>query len=367
MNKPTAPLPAWSRPLPDLLRRRLVRALPWSGWALAAAPGIAGAAAPARTSDYPPVLPGRGLRFARDHGAHPDYRTEWWYLTAWLDTPRGPMGCQLTFFRSRTPWGRQSESRFAPRQLLFAHAAIGDPRHGRIRHAERARRVDGPAARFDTADTDLALGTGARRWSLRRTDADTYEVRVDADDFQLALTAATPAPPWLQGDAGFSRKGPLARQASYYYSRPQLALSGSLAVGGERLDVRGLGWLDHEWSSEILDERAHGWDWTGLNLDDGRSLMAFRIRDGQAAPLWQTANWLLPPVAAGVTRADSVVFEPLRWWTSPASAIRYPVQMRLRLAGGETLQLQPLLDDQEIDARASTGTRYWGRGGHGAR
>jgi predicted secreted hydrolase len=100
-------------------------------------------AAPLARADeavYPLVTPGRPLRFPRDHGAHPEYRTEWWYATGWLQRGGERLGFQVTFFRARAPWESKNPSRFAPRQILLAHAAIADPRHGRLRHDERAAR-----------------------------------------------------------------------------------------------------------------------------------------------------------------------------------------------------------------------------------
>ena len=166
------------------------------------------------------------------------------------------------------------------------------------------------------------------------------------------------APPLLQGEAGYSRKGSGERQASRYYSRPQLAVTGRIRVGeAAARPVSGRAWFDHEWSSEILDERTAGWDWTGLNLDDGGALMAFRLRNRDGTDTWRDATLRAGrdgPVRTGL----APVFEPLRHWRSSRSGARWPVQMRLQVAGRD-LVLRPLFDDQELDARGSTGTTYW--------
>jgi predicted secreted hydrolase len=184
--------------------------------------------------------------------------------------------------------------------------------------------------------------------------------------FDFALRATQP--PMLNGDAGYSRKGPRPEAysrkgarpeaASYYYSVPQLDVSGVLLREGREMPVTGKAWLDHEWSSSYLDERAQGWDWIGMNLDDGGALMAFRIRGRDGAAFW-TGGTLRS--AAGATRAfDPVEIEwtPLREWQSPRTGARYPVAWRVR-AGATTYEVRPLLDDQEQDARGSARTVYW--------
>jgi predicted secreted hydrolase len=283
---------------------------------------------------YPGAKPGARLRFPRDHGAHPDYRTEWWYATGWLARGAERLGFQVTFFRARTPWETRNPSKFAPHQILLAHAALADPRHGRLRYDERAAReafgLAGAATRTTQAWIDgwrFALERGA------------YRAKIAARGFDLDLVLEAPGAPLLQGENGYSRKGPRPGEASYYYSRPQMAVSGKL--DGET--VRGLAWLDHEWSSQYLAPEAAGWDWCGLNLDDGRALMAFRIRDRQGGVYYAPAG---------------VSFTPTRTWRSPRTGVEYPVAMRVA-AGDEHYDLTPLMDDQELDARRSTGNIYW--------
>jgi len=283
---------------------------------------------------YPRVVRGRRLAFPRDHGAHPDYRTEWWYATGWLERRGAPLGFQVTFFRARSPWASDNPSAFAPRQFVLAHAAIADPEHGRLRHDERAARTALGLAGAATGSTEAWVDDW--RFAL---DGRTYATRIAAREFSLELELGAAGAPLLQGERGFSRKGPRAEEASYYYSRPQLAARGRL--DGE--PVRGSAWLDHEWSSRYLAPEAAGWDWCGINLHDGGALMAFRIR----------------AKAGGVYHAPpGVAFTPLRTWRSPRTGVEYPVAMRVE-AKGRTYELEPLMDDQELDARESTGTIYW--------
>ena len=162
----------------------------------------------------------------------------------------------------------------------------------------------------------------------------------------------------MQGDAGFSRKGPRPAQASYYYSQPQLKIDGRITYRGAPIQVTGTAWLDHEWSSEIMDESAQGWDWVGLNLADGTALMAFQMRKPDGSTLWSAGTRRVPNGAAQPIQGSAIRFETRRQWRSARSGAQYPVAMRLHL-GSESYEIEPLFDDQELDARASVGTIYW--------
>jgi predicted secreted hydrolase len=279
---------------------------------------------------YPAVKPKPTFRFPRDHGAHPDFRTEWWYVTGWLD---GPIGFQITFFRARPDIAEENPSAFSPRQILLAHAAIADPRHGRLVHEERAARAGFSLAQAEETRTGVWIDD----WRLEQ-HGDRYDAHISARDFQLDLSFFARSL-LVQGEAGFSRKGHRAEEASYYYSRPQLNVAGK--VNGR--EATGTAWLDHEWSSAYLAPEAAGWDWCGINLFDGGALMAFQMRS-KAGGLHYA-----PP---------GVAFTPLRFWKSPRTGVSYPVEMKVRAKNLE-LRLVPLMDDQELDARASTGTIYW--------
>lgn len=285
------------------------------------------------------VTPDYRLSFPRDHGAHPDFRQEWWYVTGWLETPRGePLGFQVTFFRARPDIVTDNPSAFTPRQVILAHAAVSDPRHGRLRHEERAARAALGLAGVEEATTRVWLDD----WRLE-LDGSVYRARIAAREFALELEFAAAQPPLAQGEKGFSRKGHRPEEASHYYSRPHLAVRGTVERDGAREQVHGAAWLDHEWSSQYMAGDADGWDWIGINLAGGRALMAFRMRGKGGATLYAPAG---------------VSFTPLRSWRSPRTGVEYPVAMRVE-AGGESFTLEPLMDDQELDARASTGTIYW--------
>jgi predicted secreted hydrolase len=302
---------------------------------------------------FPQVVPNRPLHFPRDHGAHPQYRTEWWYATGWLATESNePLGFQVTFFRSRLPFATDNPSEFTPRQIVFAHAALSDPSFGRLREDQRAAREALGLAGASEATTDAWIDDW--RFAL---EGESYRATIPAREFALDLNLTAHAPPMLEGDDGYSRKGPRPGEASYYYSRPQLEVHGSIERGGGKEPVAGSAWLDHEWSSDYLAPEAAGWDWCGINLEHGGALMAFRIRKKTGGVYW-AGGTLKTEQGKTVFTPAQVGFAPLRTWRSPRTGVEYPVAMRVT-AGAESWDLEPLMNDQELDSRASTGAIYW--------
>jgi predicted secreted hydrolase len=305
---------------------------------------------------YAPVLPGRPLSFPADFGAHPEFKTEWWYVTGWLTTAGGkPLGFQVTFFRSRTGADDANPSAFAPRQLIIAHAALSDPAVGRLVHDQRSAREGFGLAYAKSRITDLKLDD----WTMRRGDDGAYDVSIKSKELTLELRLAPGGPVLAQGDRGYSQKGPRPEHASYYYSEPQLKVSGSAGHGGAApAAVTGTAWLDHEWSSQALDPDAAGWDWIGANLDDGSALMAFQIRGKQGGKLW--AHAALRDATGKVTQylPGQVSFSPQARWKSPRTNAVYPVATTL-VTGATSWSIKPLQDDQELDSRRSTGAVYW--------
>ena len=314
--------------------------------------------APAGAADFAPVIPGRPLAFPADTGAHPDFRTEWWYVTGWLKEQAGrERGFQVTFFRVATGKGADNPSRFAPRQLVLAHAAIADPARGRLLHAERSARADGRLA----GAGEEATRAWIRDWRIEG-DGRRYATRVEDDEFGLELELTTAQPPMENGQRGFSQKAADPVHASYYYSQPQLAVRGRLRLGDERVQVEGKAWLDHEWSSAYLPEGARGWDWIGINLADGGALMAFRMRDAEGRALWAGGTLREADGRQTTLGPEDLRFIPGRTWTSPRSAATYPVEWTVEVGRGDKLrrfELRPLMDDQELDSRRSTGAIYW--------
>lgn len=302
---------------------------------------------------FPEVTPGRALRFPRDHGSHPDFRIEWWYVTGLLDAPAGPLGFQLTFFKARPEHDSRNPSRFTPRHILIAHAALSDPRKQRLLHRQRVARAGFGLAQ--AAEDRTAVWMDG--WRLEQT-RDGYRMELPFDEFGYRFELRTTQSPMLNGDRGYSRKGPRPESASYYYSVPHLAVSGAVLHDGREEHVNGKAWLDHEWSSSYLDERARGWDWIGINLDDGGALMAFRIRGQDGARFWAGATLRSAAGAMRTYAPHDVEFTATREWQSARTGARYPVAWRVTI-GGAHYDIVPLMDDQEQDARSTTGTVYW--------
>jgi predicted secreted hydrolase len=304
--------------------------------------------------DYAAVTARRPLTFPADFGSHPDFRTEWWYVTGWLKTQQGePLGFQITFFRSKPATDAANPSAFAPRQLLIAHCALSDPKRGRLWQDQRIRRAGMQLAEAAEGDTNVWI----ERWSLKR-EGQKYAAKIDAEDFSLDLALAETQAVLLNGDAGISRKGPLPEAASYYYSLPHLKVTGWISRKNAKSQVSGEAWFDHEWSSEYLEPQAIGWDWIGINLDDGAALMAFRIRGLQGEQRWAGGTYRSGDGQVRILQPADIEFRARRQWTSPRTAIGYPVEWSVRL-GSREIELKPLLDDQENDTRLSTGAIYW--------
>jgi len=336
---------------------------------LLAAAALPAARAGAAAIDYPLVVP-RALEFPRDHGAHPDYRTEWWYLTGQFDAVQGsgdaPLGLQLTFFRFRPPVDPANPSRFAAHQLVVAHAAVADPRHGALIHEERIARTGFGIAQADGGDARVSVD----RWTFAR-DPDTgiYAGHIAGARIGIEIRATPTQQILLQGQRGYSRKvsggasaGSVA--ASYYYSEPQLALQARITIDGRIETRQGRGWLDHEWSSTLLPPQAAGWDWGGFNLDDGSALTFFRIRrretkgGGNATDLSAYAALRAPGRPLVIYPPDQLRFTPLQQWTSPRTRVGYPIAQRIGI-GTRTFETRALMADQEFDARASSAVVYW--------
>jgi predicted secreted hydrolase len=294
------------------------------------------------------------MRFPRDAGSHPEFRIEWWYVTGWLNEGAGqPLGFQITFFRGRPDLRQDNPSAFTPHQVVIAHAALSDPGHGRLIHAQRAARAVFELAGAALDDTRVWID----EWRLQQ-EGQTYRAQIPTREFSIDFVLDAVQPPLLQGEDGYSRKGPAPESASYYYSVPHLKVSGTVSRGRRLLPVAGSAWLDHEWSSSYLPKEASGWDWIGINLADGGALMAFRMRDRQGGTFWAGGTLRRPDGSLRVHAPSDIRFTRRREWQSPRTGTRYPVSWTVR-AGDLELVVEPLMDDQENDTRTTTGTIYW--------
>ncbi len=298
----------------------------------------------------------------RDHGAHPEVQTEWWYLTANLTgTDGNRYGVQVTFFRSGLDASppQPDSSPLRARQALAAHLAVVDVERGAFRHAERVRRADGGFAGFATDDLGVWLGD----WQLERRADDTLVAAASdrASGIGVELEYRPAKPLVRQGVDGYSQKGSDPGNASAYLSWTRLEVSGRLVLDGREVEVSGAGWFDHEWGTSQLGDGVAGWDWFSLRLDDGSELMVYRLRREDGSPDPYSSGTLVR--TDGTTRrlaVDQVVLEPTGSWISPETGGSYPSGWRIGVPSeGLDLTVEPLLPSAELDGRASTGVVYW--------
>ena len=323
--------------------------------ALAAIAALSAAALPpahaggARSPAFAQALTPRPLEFPRDQGPHPDYRQEWWYLTGNLDSADGArFGFELTIFRFALAPGIPTRgSPWRTRQIYLGHFAVTDVARRRFRFSvKRARGALGLAgARADP----FRVWVG--NWRFDR-DA----VQAAGNGYALSLTAQPLLAPVLNGERGLSRKSGEPGNATYYYSVPRVAVQGTIVRDGRPLRVRGLAWLDREWGSGRLGPREIGWDWFGLQLGDGSSLMFYSLRDrGGAEDPYSAGTWIDPEGHSRPLSRGDVHIQVLGHWTD-AQGARYPSQWRLRVpSSGLDITVRPVLADQEL----VTSPRYW--------
>jgi predicted secreted hydrolase len=338
------------------------------GWA-AVGSGAAGEV-PARDDGFAVPRPGEVFRFPRDHGSHPEFRLEWWYVTGHLwDGASNRFGFQATFFRRAAPRSAVEAGleppAFGTSQLHLAHMALVEPGSGRFWHQERLNR-EGWDAGASVETLDVRNGN----WSLRlapRADSDRERLLLRGTvrgevGWELSLEAIKPLV--VFGTNGVSRKGSAPAAASHYLTWPRLRVEGRLTVEGAERGVRGLAWMDHEFSSSQLAEEQAGWDWASVQLADGREIMCYRMRrkDGGTDP-FSTLAWVDETGGVVHVGADAFQLEALGRWRSPRSGAVYPLGFRLAAPEPGTgrrieLRLEPLASDQELSGGIG-GTPYW--------
>jgi len=329
------------------------------GLALVAARVLAPASAdpPARTPEgYRLANTPYAFTFPRDHAAHPDYRTEWWYYTGHLRAGARRFGYELTFFRvGLDPARRRSLSAWAPHTLVLAHLALTDETGRRFEFRERAAREALGLAGADSARYRVWIDD----WSAElAADGRTHRLRAAVPEFALALDLEPQKPPVVHGANGVSAKGV---GASHYYSLTRNATRGALVVHGDTLGVEGSSWMDHEFMTDALGPGQVGWDWFGLQLDDGRELMLYRLRrrDGTVEP--RSSGTLIERDGRAVhLPLSAFTVDSTARWRSERSGGVYPAGWVVRVRGRDLeLRLEPTVPDQELRTPGSTGTTYW--------
>ncbi len=313
-------------------------------------------------ADWKRIQAPHAFEWPRDHGAHPSYRTEWWYATGELRSKEGRrFGYQLTLFRQGLERANPSvdRSRLRADDVLAAHLAIVDVDSGRLHAAERVRRAAAGLAATREGDLDAWI----EDWSMARLGEN--RVKLTAFDREhaigLALELDATKPLVLHGREGVSQKGTEPGNASAYMSWTRLRSIGTITFEGQALAVEGESWFDHEWGTSQLGRGVTGWDWFGLRLSDGRELMLYRLRDEHGGATTSSSATLVErDGSARFIASTDFELAVLEHWGDAPSGARYPSRWKLRLPTLDLeLEITPQVANCEIDGRGSTGITYW--------
>lgn len=302
--------------------------------------------------------PGRTWQFPFDHGAHPRFKTEWWYYTGHLRAKDGEaFGYQLTFFRAglRQP-DPKARSAWALHTVYFAHLALSEITKGTFHFREKANRGALGLAGAEAGRLKVWVDS----WSAA-IEGKAHHLQAQDEGLGLDLVCMPLTPPVLHGDKGFSRKAAKGQAASYYYSLPRMKTRGRLRLGARELEVTGSSWMDHEFFTHTLTAEQAGWDWFALQLDDGWEVMLYLLRgkDGVIDPA-SSGTLIDPEGRARHLQLADFKLRPTSTWKSPHSKAIYPASWKLEIpSAGYSLTLTPTLADQEIRAGEAGGITYW--------
>jgi predicted secreted hydrolase len=308
-------------------------------------------------SPFRSALPGYVYSFPRDHGSHPDFKTEWWYFTGNVTDAEGnPFGFKLTIFRSAvTPPSASTVSPLQADQLYIAHFAISDISGGRHGAWEEIGRAGFGQASGSTETLDVRL----RGYEMRLETDGSITLKADRPEAGLDLRLIPMKPFAIHGKDGVHQKSDVEGQASHYISFTRLAAEGTLSFAGKKHRVEGLAWMDHEFGSDYLSGEQAGWDWFALQLDSGEDLMLYQLRNKDGTANTHSigsiveADGTLKPIDGSRFRIVAT-----GKWRSPESGGTYPMGWRLELPDGE-LTITPAMLEQEMCMRDYTGTCYW--------
>ncbi len=302
--------------------------------------------------------PGRLFQFPADHGAHPEYKTEWWYWVGHLKSKEGQdFGYQLTFFRValRQP-APQARSAWRLHTVYFAHLAVSDPTRGRFTFREKAGRG---ALGLSGAETGR-LKVWIDAWKAEQ-NGEVFHLQARDEGLGLDLALTPTKPPALHGEGGFSCKAARFDAASYYYSITRLDTKGQLTLDGRTFEVSGASWMDHEFFTSSMAPGLVGWDWFALQLDDGREVMLYLLRH-QDGNLDRASSGTLVAEDGSPHHLQLSDFQVKATgaWKSPRSGAVYPAGWQVAIPGaGLNLTLTPTLADQEVRAGAPAQVSYW--------
>jgi len=322
------------------------------GLACVLAPAVVGTAPAWREATA-----GYQFAFPRDHASHPEFKIEWWYYTGNVQTTAGRrFGYQVTFFRVGVDPVPANPSAWAVRDLFMAHLAVSDPVGGRYRYDEKLTR-GGPGLSGAATDTyrvwneDWRAGLDAEGRHL--ISARGHNVGVD-------LVLDEGKAPAINGIGGISQKGAAIGNASHYYSLTRMPTRGTLAVDGERFEIRGESWMDHEFGTSFLEREQQGWDWLSLQLSDGRELMLYQLRRGDGSRDPRSSGTLVDRQGRTTHLRDAdFTMTPTGETFRSGSGAAYPVGWTIAVPGaGIALTASTPLANQEL-VTAAAGIAYW--------
>ncbi len=314
--------------------------------------------APRTPADWRTAEPGWQYEFPRDHHAHRDFRTEWWYFTGTLFNAEGRrFGYELTFFRQgiRAPEQRDPTlSRFVVDDLKFAHFTVTDVAGQRFRFEQKTSRGAFGESGFDDGERVAWI----ENWNLVMNPDGSFDLGADSSELAVRFHLQPQSVPVIHGEGGISAKASGNGHASHYYSIPRLETAGNLRVGAKTFPVRGVSWFDHEWATNQLAQEQIGWNWLSVQWDDGTALMIYQMR---------FSNGTSDPASSGTfVRADgstvhlpSSAFKmtPVRQWKSKSTGANYPVEWRIEIPEQQMqFIVRTVLDDQELALNPLT---YW--------
>lgn len=318
---------------------------------------IAAFASVAPAQEYVPALPGWNFEFPRDHGAHDQFRTEWWYYTGHLTTASGrEYGFEVTFFRvgvDRAP----ADSPWDLRNVALAHFAVTDPARKAFRYYEKLNR----ATPYLAGAREGYLHVFNEGWSVTTASDGSFRLRAAAGEDAVDLVLRSRKPPAIHGENGVSVKAEGAGYASHYYSLTRLEATGSVRIGGRTETARGLAWMDHEFGSSALREHQTGWDWFSVQFDNETELMLYIIRKQDGTPdVTSSGSIVLDDGRVIPLKRDQFRVEPLGRWRSRRSGATYPMGWRITVPGLRiALRVRERMREQELITTGSTQVTYW--------
>lgn len=298
----------------------------------------------------------REWSFPRDHGSHIEFKTEWWYFTGHLDSKNGTYGFELTFFRFSGESGTDIDSEWFPEQFYLTHFTVTDEENNSFYKYEKINR-DSLGLAGSSSET-LNVWNGLYRAKLV---GEIIEISVVNPEIELVLSLKPRTGVILNGDYGLSRKGPGSGEASYYYSMPRLLGKGELIINGKKTKITNASvWMDREFFT-IPESVNSGWDWFAIQLEDGASLMVYRLRNnkGEMSP-YSSGTYVDPAGNTKILGPDQFTLTPLFFWESEDTGIKYPIHWKISIPSlGIDIRSEATMENQELVLEKFLNMSYW--------